>query len=134
MKLAQTNLSKPRRGDIFVENRWNQDSKLRRSGKFHRCADDAAPTELNNPWLTLTTKMSPLRGWANFPQPFRLLRTADEASADTREGACGPLNENFPIASAAGFKSKKMNLTQTIGNLGSAPVSGAGEAVSGSRT
>src|SRR5579859_818262 len=66
-------LSKLRRSEIFVENRSNQDSKLRRSGIFHQRAEDAAPTELKNSWLALATKMSPLRGWANFLQPFRLL-------------------------------------------------------------
>jgi hypothetical protein len=47
MKLAQTNFSKLRRSDLFVENRSALDSQLRRSDIFLR-RKDVAPTELNN--------------------------------------------------------------------------------------
>jgi len=60
MKLAQTNFSKLRRSDLFVENRSAQDSKLRRSGIFFR-RKDVAPTELNNFLIALATKIPLLR-------------------------------------------------------------------------
>jgi len=58
----QTNLSKLRRSDLFVENRSAQDSKLRRSGIFH-WRDYVAPTELNNLLIALTTKIPLLRSY-----------------------------------------------------------------------
>lgn len=68
MKLAQTNLSKLRRSDLFVENRSAQDSQLRRSGIFgsrgrspHQF--DVAPTELKNLLIAFATKISRLRRW-----------------------------------------------------------------------
>jgi hypothetical protein len=61
MKLAQTNLSKLRRSEIFVENPSAQDSKLRRSGIFRRRAEDVAPTELKSPIIASATNMSRLR-------------------------------------------------------------------------
>ena len=88
MKLAQTNFSKLRKSDLFVENRSAQDSKLRRSGIFgiqrkdakaqrrqgknffaalRLCAlalkIDVAPTELNNFLIALATKIPLLRSW-----------------------------------------------------------------------
>jgi len=56
MKLAQTNLSKLRRSDLFVENRSVQDSKLRGSGIFGRRAD-VAPAELENRYSAVATKI-----------------------------------------------------------------------------
>lgn len=72
MKLAQTNFSKLRRSDLFVENRSAQDSKVRpafisfrrggRSGIFRR-RKDVAPTELNHFLIASATNMSRLRRW-----------------------------------------------------------------------
>ncbi len=58
----QTNLSKLRRSDLFVENRPAQDSQLRRSGIFH-WRDYVAPTELENLLMALTTKIPLLRSY-----------------------------------------------------------------------
>ena len=80
----QTNLSKLRRSDLFVENRSAQDSELRRSGIFGGARlltsrlpsvrngsrgrsphqnNDVAPTELKNLLIALTTKIPLLRSW-----------------------------------------------------------------------
>ena len=80
----QTNLSKLRRSDLFVENRPAQDSKLRRSGIFGGARlltsrlpstrngsrgrsphqnNDVAPTELKNLLMVLTTKILLLRSY-----------------------------------------------------------------------
>jgi hypothetical protein len=80
----QTNLSKLRRSDLFVENRPAQDSKLRRSGIFGGARlltsrlpsarngsrgrsphqnNDVAPTELKNLWVAFTTKIPLLRSY-----------------------------------------------------------------------
>jgi hypothetical protein len=62
MNMAQTNLSKLRRSDLFVENRTAQDSKLRRSVIFH-WREYVAPTELKNLLIALTTKIPLLRSY-----------------------------------------------------------------------
>lgn len=62
MKLAQTNLSKLRGSDIFVENRSLRGSQLRRSGIFD-LPGYAAPTELNGLLGALATNMPLLRSW-----------------------------------------------------------------------
>ena len=80
----QTNLSKLRRSDLFVENRPVQDSELRRSGIFGGARlltsrlpstrkgsrgrsphqnNDVAPTELKNLLMVLTTKIPLLRSF-----------------------------------------------------------------------
>jgi len=84
MKLAQTNLSKLRRSDLFVENRSAQNPQLRRSGIFGGARlltsrlpsarngsrgrsphqnNDVAPTELKNLLVALATKIPLLRSY-----------------------------------------------------------------------